>query len=310
MAISDKNIYRAYPSIFDAVTINNISDLQFTTDVKNMIRRAAGANSPGFVAEVARDPRISLRTGDLATVLTSLSPTSANRGLVVSTLHKIQYQRRGGTGSQHVTLTGPAGFLYCTDFGTEQDAQAPVEANLTYIPLGDASNPPITVNVSQAITGSPSIGNQYKLGPVTIEGTQLKTVSRVRVNTGIGVSTNRSDGMTYADYVKCSGDAFTAEIVCKQIEVGSTFAAGTFKITAGSNLYFRRMKQGSDQYADNENQHILVQFLEGAYTFETIGAAGTDDADCRITITGTVSDTHDVATTSKFSIATGQQISV
>lgn len=305
-----KNIYRAYPSLFDGVTINNISDLQFSTDVRNLIRRAAGANSPGFVAEVSRDPRITIRTGDLATVLGSVDPTGSDRGLIVSTLHKIQYQRRGGVGSQHVTLTGPGGFLYCTDFGTEQDAQSPVEANLVYVPIGDASNGPITVNVGQAISGSPSIGNQYKLGPVTIEGSQLKTVSRTRINTGISAVTNRSDGLTYPDYVIASGDGFSAEIVCKQIEIGNTFDAGTYPLSTGANIYFRRMKLGSDQYADNESQHVLVQFLEGAYTIETIGASGTDDADCRITITGTMSDTGDVSTSAKFSVATSQQITI
>lgn len=272
--------YGIYPAVFDAFTLNNLDSVNVTSDVELLVRRAGGDVPTTSSALIGAANSISLASRDVHEVLTNAGPTLAAGGLVVSTLAKTQWRQKGQSGSSHVTATSVGGFLYVTDFGAEQGSSDGADINCVYRALSVAGNPPLTINTSQAITGSPAVNSSFKLGPVQVKGSAIN-VQGWRLRTGFSYVAKPHSGGIHADAGTVDEEAYTLEIDTDDAGVASILSLGeSSAITTGLVAYLRRIGQ-----ADGASQHIKVTASIGTYVVQGLSGQASGDATSRIIVT-------------------------
>lgn len=274
------NRFSIYPAIFDSFTANNLDSVNVSSDVELLVRRAGGAIPTTDSSMIGGANSVSLTSRDVHEVLTNAGPTLSAGGLAVSTLAKMQYRHKGESGSSHVTISSLGGFLYVTDFGAEQGAAEGADINFVYRALSVGGNAPLTINTSQAITGTPAVNSSFKLGPVSVKGSTIN-VQGWRLRTGMSYVAKPHSGGLHADEGTIDEEAYTIEIDTDDATLASTLSLGeSSAITSGLTCYLRRIGQ-----ADGNAQHVKVTASSGTYVVESLGGSGTGDASLRITVT-------------------------
>jgi hypothetical protein len=274
------NRFGIYPAIFDSFTANNLDAVNVSSDVELLVRRAGGDIPTTGSAMIGGANSVTLQSRDVHEVLTNAGPTLSAGGLAVSTLAKMQYRQKGESGSSHVTITSLGGFLYVTDFGAEQGAAEGADINFVYRALSVGGNAPLTINTSQAITGSPAVNSSFKLGPVSVKGSTIN-VQGWRLRTGMSYVAKPHSGGLHADAGTIDEEAYTLEIDTDDATLASTLSLGeSSQITTGLTCYLRRIGQ-----ADGNAQHIKVSATSGTYVVQSLGGSGAGDASLRITVT-------------------------
>lgn len=182
------------------VTINNGKQLLEVQTSGDLDRKA--------VCLSHADPEVMIRSGDLATILGTVSPTT---GLKLTGVSTFRYQLRdaggtfvGSTTDRLITNTPDTSksFLAMESISANQDDQndgAVCELKMYPCWGGDLSVPPLVPSTDSAIGGSaPAFTSQFFLGPVYLGSTQLEGLRSSRVEFGIGFVRKRADGDPWA----------------------------------------------------------------------------------------------------------------
>lgn len=283
MAVTDFERFSIYPAIFDALTIPDVVNVTPSAAIQKMVVTPGGALDPGKIALVSLDPVVTLSAVGLGAVLTAVSPTL---GLAINSLAKIQFQARadGGafqSGSNHVTISSPKGMLIPESIQAQQDDQSPALIQLKYYGLKSGSNPPMQVNVGQALGGVPAVGAVSKLGPVVIDGVILGGVQRSQVNFGLTYQTKRANGDTAPSVGSIMKRAATGEITADNMSLANAADFDLVVCASGITLYFLRADQ-----LPGSAVHLAVTFPAGStYELAEVPGQGDQDAETRLMIT-------------------------
>lgn len=294
MALNSHLRFGSYPAIFDALTVNHIRNVQPSLNMTRSIIYPGGSVDPAIIAEAFEDPSVRISTGDLGVVLAAVSLLN---GLAIETTGEIQYQQRAdgstfqGNGF-HLTLNSTRGFLVVERISASQDAPTGAELSLMYWALREGSNAPFVVNASQNLTGSPGAAALYKIGPVVFEGTTLRGVQSVSLDTGIKYETKRDSGEVAADVGSIVQRAPRMEISGTNAELAASVGFGAATATsAGIVIYFRKVDSAADS-----GEHIAISLGEGSqYALEEIPCDNEKDADVKLVVTGAGTFTVDLA---------------
>lgn len=283
MALGAMQNYVIYPAVFDALTINHMLSVGFSSNVQKLIARAGGSVDPAAVIEVARENEIRMRTGDIATVL---SAVSAVNGLLVTSTGEIQFQQRadGGTyktTSEHVTLNSTKGLLLPQSISASQDAQDAAGLEISYVPYRVGVNAPIIVNVNQSLVGAPAISTVYKLGPIVFENTRLSDIQDMSTNFGLTHKHWRGSGDVAAATGSIELRDPTMEFSGRNLELAKSIGGGAIQITNGITQYYRRAG-----YADNTSNHIAISLSGGTYEVTDLDGQGEQSVNQRVMVTG------------------------
>ncbi len=300
MDLTQPKRFGIWPAIFDAFTLNNLESVDPDSAVQVAAEKAGGESVTSFSHVESSNPTVGFKSRDIREVLNALNPTTAARGLVVSSSALIQYLKRTTpTTADHVTLSGTKGFLYVADFGAQHKSKADI--SLQYVALRNGGNKPLVVNVDQNLSGLPFINSSFGLGPVKFEGVQLRNVKGWRLRTGINYVVSEGDGEISPDEGTVDDASFVLEVDCDQIEVAQSanFPEGA-PITVGITAYLRRQKQGTTVYDNSDPQHIAVSHNAGTYYTQSLSVSKEGDASTRL-----VCQFDGVPT-----IATGQAIAI
>ncbi|QDT26799.1 hypothetical protein Enr10x_21090 [Gimesia panareensis] len=273
-----------FPAVFDGLTINHMLSLGFSTNIQQLISRAGGSVDPALIAEIARENEIRLTTGDIGTVLGSVSPTN---GLAVTTSGEIQYQKRqsGGvftTSSEHVTLNSTKGMLIPRTINSSQDSQEAATLELSYIPLRVGTNAPFIVNVNQSLTGVPGVNTLYKQGPIVFEDTTLFDIQDSTTDFGITFEHWRGSGATAAADGSITKREPKMEFTGRNLELLNSIGGGLVGMTEGITQYYRQIG-----YTDNAGAHIAISFSAGTYEISDVSGQGQNSVDQKVTVMGT-----------------------
>lgn len=283
MPIGSHKRYTTYPAKFDNLVIPDVMNATPSSAVQKMVLTPGGTINPALVAEVSRDPAVTLTVLDLKTMLNQCGFAG---GLYCSTAALIQYQQRavGGVyagGASHVRLTSPAGVLYIENIRAQQDEQSAAALAMKFQAFGNANTPPMQVATGQNLLGVPSIQRAYKLGPVSFEGTVLGGVQSSQVATGLNCQTKRADGRIWAVTGSLIKTAPTAEISLDTLDLAATVGFGTMPIGNGIDVYFQQVGYGPTDAA-----HIRVSITSGLYEISEIAGSGEGDASTKLVVTG------------------------
>lgn len=276
--------YSVFPAVFDGLTINHMLSLGFTTNIQKLIAMAGGSVDPALIAEVARENEIRMSTGDIGTVLGSVSPTN---GLAVTSSGEIQYQRRQSGGvfstlSEHVTLNSTKGILIPRTISSSQDSQEGAALEISYIPLRVGSNAPFVVNVAQSLTGAPAVNSLYKQGPIIFENNYLADIQDSMTDFGITFEHWRGSGDIAAADGSITKREPKMEFTGRNLELLNVIGGGLVGMTNGITQYYRAVGFG-----DGTNNHIAISFSAGVYEVTDVSGQKENSVDQKVTVTGT-----------------------
>lgn len=282
--ITADSVFSSFPAKFDSLLIRNVLNVNPSANVKKIIAHAGGSVDPGLIAEQYREPTVDITACDLGTILAACSPVS---GLAIGTSALIQYQLRsdGGTfdgSSNHVTLSTAKGFLHPDTISAKQDEDKGAEISLKFWPLCTSTNPPLIVNVSQALTSTPNVASLYRLGPVSFEGDVLGGVQSASVKCGIDYKPIRAGGQVGAfnGYIRKRSPTFEFETTHQRIL--SSIGFGISAISTGCTIGFQLIGTALASSA-----HVLFTASAGSYEVTDAGVSAEGDAMAKVTVTVT-----------------------
>lgn len=287
-AITSDAVYSSFPAKFDSLLIRDVISVNPSANVKKIVAMAGGSVDPGLIAEQYREPTVDLTALDLGTILAACSPVN---GLAIGTSSLIQYQLRsdGGTFdvySNHVSLSTAKGFLHPDTISAKQDEDKGAQISLKYWPLCTSTNPPLIVNISQALTSTPNIAALYRLGPVSFEGSVVGGVQSASVKCGIEYKPFRAGGQVgaFAGFIRKRAPTFEFETTNQRIL--SSIGFGITAISTGCTIGFQLIGTALASSA-----HVLFTASAGSYEVTDAGVSAEDDAMARVTVTltGTLS---------------------
>ena len=144
-----------------------------------------------------------------------------------------------------------------------------------------STNPPLIVNISQNLTGSPNVSALFKLGPVTFEGSALGGVQSVSIKSGLEYKPFRAGGSAYAGDGYIRKKAPTIEIETTNLKVVSAIGMGITGMSSGISVGLAKMG-----YALTDAEHVLCGQSAGSFEITDAGVSGEGDAMAKITATG------------------------
>lgn len=281
MSISQNKVYRGYVARFDGTNVNNLGDVRIQANAQQVALMALGDIGIGFEATESVAPTVGFSTRDVATTLTLAPPTHATasvHGLTVSTLARFQFQEKGVSSTDHMQADSPKGLLLVNDFGCNERDQQALVLNATYHALTDGTNSPLVSAGTSSLTGTPSVAQAFRLGPIVWQGSLLKGVTSSRIQTGFKTSLPPYQGVFPTDITVDEFD-FSLDIGLTQLQSLDTLQVGqTYKLTSAVDVYFQALPNGGIPTAFGTAAHIKVSFPTGVFKIDNARAQGTSNA--------------------------------
>lgn len=303
-----ENQYMGGPMVFDDTSDTVLHELFSSVyrpgaDVQN--NPQMGESSARFQHVPRLAPMFSGETPMLATFLGQMAAASGC-ALDIATLatglarYDVKWASAGieASGSVHLKDTMDAGLLYVTEISGEgqgEDVRLAFEAMAV---ASDGETHPVTQAVDQALPTAAKNAEHYALGPVTIGGESIATVTRVRF------ATNIAPEMKYYEGLPLPKDALvmlfqpTLEIECADV---SHLAAAKLKQegecgTQSENVvYFRKKADCGTLIAKATEAHISLA-MDGMITVEDKTAPGAETSTLSIMVRGRNDGTNAVCT--------------
>lgn len=254
----------------------------------------AGALERGAVISATRDPIVTIETGDLATVLGLVSPTT---GLSCTGGATFRYQKRSAqstfaSGSSHETLTSTVGYLYLDSLGASQDAADGAACSLMYVPLYDGSTDPLVHNTSQSLSaGTPAYVSQYYMGPIYANGSQVEGCVGWSVRNLLQFSTFRGDGDVYPRLGSIVSRTPQVSFTFRNVAGITSVIGGLFNAAAPGTLAFYLAKGApgaTPRVSYASSAHVKLSMSAADWGADSIDVRESDDANITVTVYPTV----------------------
>lgn len=266
--------------------LNQLDSVEVNPGIEVLEAAAAGSVDPQLLATAFAEPKVSVTSRDVATIMAAISPSA---GLVL-TSGIIQWERRAGGGTwqgtlSHYTASLTGGFAYAKEITCKQDDKEGASVTLDVCPVWDGTNLPLVMNASQTLVGTPAANAVHALGPVIFEGAQLGGVQSITVKTGIEVRFKRQDGELYSRIVCIVKRRPMIEIELVNTGLAATLTLGTtYAISTGTVCYLQKVVPGGGRVAVGTATHMSFTAAAGIYKVDSISGSKGDDAALKLTI--------------------------
>ncbi len=278
------------------VLLDQVQNFECSPAIAKTVQASDGAVDPTYVAVMSQSPRITFGSTALATILGSCGISGAvidADGTYPGLVCWFQKMAEGGvraSGSNHLKLTAKEGILVPRSISAGMDGPATMtlEAVLTY----DGTNDPIVIADSQALSGSPAVGELFTVGPVSINGTTLEGIQSIEIDFGIQVTVQGGDGQVWPTYCAIMSRGPSIRVRTTDVSSLSTFGlTGTAQGATDSVVYLRKVDEGGTRVADGTAQHLSFTVDEGHISVEGANVSQDGAAMADVTITPTYDGT-------------------
>lgn len=272
------------------VDLYGLTDVSISEGLQEVLAHGAGAVDPSFMSLLSIEPVISVT----ATELTKILAVFGNDGLCIGsaqTYTDVQFYfvqlgkcapRLGST--NHIKVTMNEGLIIPTTLTASQGQTATL--GLEFHASYDGTNAPLSFATSQALPATAAISQQFTLGPVKINGTELLGVQQTTVNWGINLAKEKGAGQVYPTFIGITQRQPSIEVRTKKLTSISTFGlTGTAQGATDSVIYFRKQSANGTLVADATSEHISVTIDDGIITVPTTGSQNNQTGDSTVKIT-------------------------
>ena len=251
-----------------AVLLDQIQNFEDDPGINLVVASGDGQVDPTYVAVMSQRPTMSFGSSALATILGACGISGAvidADGTYPGLVAWYQKMAEGGiraSGSAHLKMTAKEGLLIPTSVTAQQDgtAMVSVQAGLTY----DGTNAPIVVADSQALSGSPAVGEMFTVGPVSINGATLEGIQSISFDPGLSLVFGAGDGDVWPTYVSVQARRPRISVVTTDVSALATLGiSGAAQGASDSVVWFRKKAEGGTLTADATAEHISLTMDDG-----------------------------------------------
>jgi hypothetical protein len=250
-----------------AVVIDQVEGQAFNLGNDRRTLSTAGNVYPTFSALMNQAPRFSLTTSQIAAVLTKVS----TKGLALATGFEVFNQAKSTTtglpttGATHQKLAIATGLVIPRQLSCSQGGLAKLTFDVVGINASGTTNPvTMTENTNTpTITG---ISEQFTLGPVKINGTNVEGVQDVTIDFGLRERILEGSGAYYPQLVALDTVAPKVTIRTNDAAVLANFGlTGLAQAATDSVIYFRKMAANGIRTADVTGAHVSFTIDDGLF---------------------------------------------
>ncbi|HZZ28471.1 MAG TPA: hypothetical protein VFE46_10760 [Pirellulales bacterium] len=150
-----------------------------------------------------------------------------------------------------------------------------------YIPY-DGTNAPIASSSGVAVSGTPSSTEQFTLGPVFINGSQVFGITDWTIDFGQQVIQTISDGELYPTFIAI-GD-LKPVVTFRGLDFSWTSFAGLNGVSITSASFYLRAMSAAGRVANGTSAHIKFSALAGLAYVDDVSGGGNDQSQtsCRL----------------------------
>lgn len=284
----------------NALFIDQITDQRINSGLQELLLAADGGVDPTYVATMRADPRLAFTTSLLSTTLGLVSNTSLIGGVPITAdlthdgaecfFQKMSNRGTRASGANHLKMTVKEGLMVFRGLQAAQDGVATMAIEV--VPTYDGTNNPLVFTTDQSLIGSPSISEQFTVGPASINGSALSAIQSINLDTGKQLTLLSGDGEAYATYVAIQVRQPRLTLTTLDATAYDTFGlTGTVQAATDSVVYLRKMARGGTRETDATAEHISLTIDDGQWRVVNTTAAQGGEAiatvECLLAYDGT-----------------------
>ena len=286
--------FTLYAATINGTLIDQVRTFSLTPGLEPFVLAADGGVDPTFAAAGTVQPRVTFGTTAIATALGSIGIS----GLAISSSATFFFQKyaSGGTratGTSHVKMAATQGMVLPRTLTAATDT--PAEISYETICLADGANAPVLITTGQALTGSPTVGELFVAGPVSINGTDLDAVRNINIDFGLQELVLGGDGETYPTFaaIQTRMPKITIDILDADY-MATLGVAGLAQNITDSEVYLRKVAKGGTRVADATLEHVKFTVDDGRMTIFEGSADEAGEAVIQVEITPVFDGTNDI----------------
>lgn len=259
--------------------IDQISDQRISMGIRKLLVGADGNVDPTYTAIAEQNPTANFTTSALATVLATVGidglkiDSDVDDDGLEMWFQKLAEGATRASGSNHIKMTVNEGLLVPTRIVAPHNGVATLE--LLLIITYDGTNEPIVLAASQALEGSPSVGELFTAGTVNLNGNQIEGVQNIEIDFGIRPLTVSADGVVWPTYAAIQ----SREPAIRVRTIDATYLQsligldGLAQSATDSVIYLRKLDEGGTRVTNATAEHISFTVDEGMFTVNEVGGA-------------------------------------
>jgi len=284
MALDTK--FGLYAADIAGTLVDQIRSVEVNPAAELLMAGVAGGIEPLHVSIMRQAPTI-----DFSTTKMSALSTVGISGLALASAAVFTFQKwtvdggRTVVGSVHQGMTVAAGLVYPVSLRAAQGGFA----ELTYRCMAryDEANEPIVPSGTAALPeGTPTINALHTVGPVMINGSELKGVMSIMIDFGIVVDVEVTDGHIWPTFLSIRERLNPSIVVTtRKAETLTTLGLdGTAQAETDSVVYLRAKSNEGGNVADETEEHVSFTIAKGLVTVDRLGGAARGGADAVVRI--------------------------
>jgi len=241
----------------------------FTPGLDNLVNAGSGQPNPTMVGTQAANPTMTITAVNLQKVLDNIAldgaPITYN-GTSSPIKHGCkawlqEMAHKGVRGSSHINVQFRDGLVVPRTLNASQgQGEATIDIEML-LSDPDDGNDPVIMNTGQSMSDTPSASRKYKLGPVSLNGTDLRP-NDISIDFGLQEEVRADSGEMFPSYVGIVQRRPTITITVDKADVlGTTGILGADITTL--DIYLRRVDDGAGQVPDADSKHIQITVNKG-----------------------------------------------
>lgn len=275
MSVSTGHVLHGINFASPAALITQLTDASPEMSTELMSSYAAGHPHPLFRSIVSQKPSINFSTPQLKTILDvcgleGVDLSSGNTDLYYRKLKDLG-ARESTAGTVHTRFRMAQGLLYWTGFTLPHEGQASIDCRI--LPTWDGTNAPLVPAGSLAVVGTPAADEEWTIGKVVINGTQLVGCKEASYNSGWQLIEESSDGEPFTTFAGLQQTDPVWTIRSLELGAWATFGTGGTAVTSWA-IYGRKKAKHGTNTADASAVHLAFTGTSGFIYPESTSGGG------------------------------------
>lgn len=261
-----------------ATFLSQLQDGTITTGIQEIAVVPAGFPQPLALHTGAIRPMVTFTTSQLASLFGATGvygydTSGGNTDFFCKATDDLGVRIADATTS-HIRLRATEGLLNWMSIEAQQDGVA--VARCRFAPTYDGTNAPLVAAGSVALSGTPSGGECYSMGPVYHNSSGIPGVTGWSLDLGISFHEVPSDGEPYLTYIGVREIMPVLTVRGIRAQDLVTYGMAGLAVTSQLNCYLRRKTTDGGFTADGSSAHIEIAATNGLILPQSASGGGNE----------------------------------
>lgn len=299
------SVYYPHAIIAGGTTITQMTDVTPANNFQDLAEFSAGQTAPQYSGSQFATPDITFNSPQIASVLAAIDTEGVAVDLSGGNVD-LHYKKGNphGTREADASLVHLRGrlttnaLLYWTGLRASQGQLAEISCRL--LPVWDGTNNPIIWTGSLALAGTSQAAEQFTLGRIDLNGTNISAVQDLDWNNNVEPEEVGDSGEPFISYGGINRFSPQFTFRTRDTTVISTYGAVGTALT-GFEVYLRKKAASGINVADATAQHIKLFKASAAGTIkarQVSGLNGMAEVFVQLLKPSAAADPFDISTTS------------